>query len=348
LKADLQKVAADRGKPYAQKIAILVYWENDNTGAKDDTETMRTVLEGFGIKSIVQILQTTDTIPGLSLSIFIRETLLKYHSPNQNSLFVFYYAGHGTVINGELSFTSARKSVQWKIVHAGLFENLDDLERVDVLGILDCCFAGAATRQQISRTTQILAACGSDEAAKARSGRISFTQRLYRAVQHFKAQASTMTTADLFQEIQRLKPKAAPRAVLKTLGGTQPIRLDFEGAVSSATPSRIPIHARDIHEEHVLVKLTLHGERRHFPEAFTNAIRDLPRNMQVEVTDAYETDQSVFLIMGMSWGAWALWTMVADLDFIGVTIGPSLIHKGLVEVPEAGENLPFRGKGKAE
>lgn len=56
------KVAAARGNVYAHKIAILVYWENDSIGAKDNTETMRTVLKGLGIKSTVQILQTTDPI----------------------------------------------------------------------------------------------------------------------------------------------------------------------------------------------------------------------------------------------------------------------------------------------
>lgn len=49
-------------------------------------------------------------------------------------------------------------------------------------------------------------------------------------------------------------------------------------------------------------------ESRYFHGEFEekSAIRNLPANIQVEVKDAYETDQPVFLILGMSWEAWAL------------------------------------------
>lgn len=94
-------------------------------------------------------------------------------------------------------------------------------------------------------------------------------------------------------EIQRVKPRDAPRPVLTTLTGShQPIiTLAFQDATSSATPSRIPIRAlRHVNEKYVLVKLTLYGESHDFLEAFERAIRDLPANMQVEVrTHARQT-----------------------------------------------------------
>lgn len=37
----------------------------------------------------------------------------------------------------------------------------------------------------------------------------------------------------------------------------------------------------------------------------------------VEISGAYETNRSIFLIVGKSWEAWALWSMVRHLEFIG-------------------------------
>lgn len=71
--------------------------------------------------------------------------------------------------------------------------------------------------------------------------------------------------------------------------------------------------------------------------------------MKVEISDAYKTDQSIFLIIGMSWEAWALWSMVAHLEFIGIILGPSLMSRRLIEVPVANENSrPLYGKSGAE
>ncbi|KAJ5709102.1 hypothetical protein N7493_010436 [Penicillium malachiteum] len=40
LKQHLQEVADARGKAYVQQSALLVYWQTDNTNAKDDVTTM--------------------------------------------------------------------------------------------------------------------------------------------------------------------------------------------------------------------------------------------------------------------------------------------------------------------
>lgn len=93
---------------------------------------------------------------------------------------------------------------------------------------------------------------------------------------------------------------------------------------SSSSPSRIPRPNRKVRENNVLVKLTLQGHR-HDYDIFKKAIEDLPDIMKVEVTDAYETTQSIFILLNMSWESWAMWTMVADLEFVGITPGPSLL-----------------------
>ena len=141
--------------------------------------------------------------------------------------------------------------------------------------------------------------------------------------------------------------------LFETLSGTQPIKLVFNDHTPS---SHIPRPSSHVNEKHVLVKLTLHGHSQ-IPshsdvlESFKSTIQDLPPTMKVEISDAYETDQSIFLIIGMSWEAWALWTMVVHVDFVGVTLGPSLMPRRLVQVPGpvSDENRhPDHGKGKVE
>lgn len=354
LKAELKKVAAARGNVYAQKVAILVRWEDDNTGAEEDLMTMSKVMETFDIQWTKHVLETTDPIPGWTLGDKIRKMLLDCCHSKLHSLFVFYYAGHGIIEDNNLSFASFQKRVSWSNIRTQIAsnENADALRRVDVLGVLDCCYSGAATRAQTSRTFQVMAACGPDEVTNPRGQKFSFTMRFFRAVQQFKHQSS-VTTAALFQEIQRQKPRTAPNAVMVTLSGIQPITLVFK---DHGTPSRIPHLSPHVNEKHVLVKLTLHGHsqvpgHKAVLESFKTAIQDLPTNMKVEISDAYETDQSIFLVMRMSWEAWSLWTMVSHLDFIGVTLGPSLMSPRLIEVPVpvVGENRPpLPCKGKAE
>ncbi|KAJ5181122.1 hypothetical protein N7491_000677 [Penicillium cf. griseofulvum] len=325
LKADLEKVAASRGNVYARKVAILVHWENDTTGAEKDIITMGKVMEIFGIQYTDHILKAKDVTPSWNLSAKIRKIILDCYHSKLYSLFVFYYVGHGSIVDGKLHFIQGGKRASWSDICADFFNEQDAVRHVDVLGVIDCCYSGAATREPALKVTQVIAACGPNERTNPRGQQVSFTMRLFRAVQYFKGQSS-VSTAALFQEIQRQKPRNAPLAVFETLSGTQPIRLVFNDRPFSSGIPRPLLH---VNEKHVLVKLTLHGHSQiphsEVLESFKNVIQDLPPNMKVEISDAYETDQSIFLIIGMSWEAWALWTMVAHLDFVGVTLGPSLM-----------------------
>lgn len=49
------------------------------------------------------------------------------------------------------------------------------------------------------------------------------------------------------------------------------------------------------------------------------AIERLPPNMNVEVTEAHKTvGSNFFYLLQIPWEAWALWSMVANLDSFGV------------------------------
>ncbi|KAJ5138281.1 uncharacterized protein N7515_003129 [Penicillium bovifimosum] len=347
LKADLEKVAASPGNVYERKVALLVRWDNDTTGETKDIGTMTDTMKTFGIQCTNFLLQAKDEGQGSTLRHKISTMIAECRASKVHSLFVFYYVGHGAIAgDGSLYFVQGDNGISWTKIRGELvydvYEEKDraSMRRVDVLCVLDCCYSGAATRAGATagNVAQVLAACGPRETTQARDPSTSFTMRLFSAAHHFRqAGQATVSTAALFQRMQEERTPTTPHAVLETL-------------------------LRHVNEKRVLVKLTLHG-RSPMPghsdvfENFKQAIQNLPPNMKVEISDAYETDQSIFIILGMSWEAWALWTMVAHLDFVGVTFGLSLMRRRPVESsgPISDENHrpsapsePSHGKGKAE
>lgn len=80
---------------------------------------------------------------------------------DRRSLLLVHYAGHGTVVNGELMFTAGGhqyKAISWPdlvqcITNRKTMENNDPL---DVLFILDSCSSGMATRKPNATTERIV------------------------------------------------------------------------------------------------------------------------------------------------------------------------------------------------
>ncbi|KAJ5747512.1 uncharacterized protein N7511_009208 [Penicillium nucicola] len=341
LKKQLQRVANARPNSYARKLAILVHWEEDESNAKEDINTMEAIMKTFGIQSIVHTLRQKGPATIWNLLSRIQKMLGECHATDENCLFVFYYAGHGSIEEGSLHFApiegvSSQSSVEWSRVSATLSD--EHLTKIDVFTVLDCCFSGLATRSSSRRVCHIIAACGYNESTTARGWSISFTQRIFRAVQHLRSATHT-TTAELFAEIQRQKPKLAPNAVFKTLGGgAQPIKLLFSPAGSqslSSSPSRIPRLAAS---KNVLVKLTMKGDGHHAFSTFKEAITGLPDVLSVDVLDAYDTDHSFFVLLKMTWECLCYWSTVLDVELVGVIHGPSLVHRELAEIPTRGRN----------
>ena len=333
LESALKKVAAARSKFYSQKIAVLVRWDDDNTGAEDDLNTMESILKLVGVKCIRFSIESSAQLPVYGITDKVRETVRPCANSSLPSLFIFYYSGHGAVKDGMLRFTSNGKEVRW----SHIFSELHQAELMDHFVILDCCHAAAAIREPDAKSNiHIIAAVGEQEITPARAGIKSFTQRLFRAFQTLKKKES-FTTAEWFEQLQIEKPKFAPNAIFETFRGTGQISL----ILNNQTPSRLPRPISGVSRKHVLVKLTLEGQR-NAVESFSRAIRQLPPNMKVEIRDAFETDASVFFMLQMSWEGWVLWTRVVHLEFVGTTLGPSLISRAAIPpVLASEENMPL-------
>ncbi|KAJ5899435.1 hypothetical protein N7495_004179 [Penicillium taxi] len=235
-----------------------------------------------------------------------------------------------------LNLVSGKYSIPWITLQSQLFGDPNRSDN-DTLVILDCCYSGLATRSGASCAHQVLAACLPHEISKRRApNSVSFTQRIWRAACHFFYQ-KTLSTAQLYQQLMEDLPKAAPEPILKTFGGNRPITFVFTPKVKGkpgGLPTilvRLPTQTR---EKNVLAKLTLSGDTKVFPVMFQAAIRTLPPDMKVDIMDCFETDDSVFFILRMTFECLALWEMVVNLDKIGSIIGPSLMTKPKPHQPQ--------------
>jgi len=334
-------------------------WEADDTNAGSDISSMSALfMDEFGITSTVCKLGRYDRTPVWTVSSEIRSLLKKNHTPtaaDAKSLFIFYYAGHGMYdpSNGLVFYSGGVKHLPWDAVRRELFDGHPLLEHVDSLAILDCCYAGSA-RAASTRSMQILAAAGPSEEARSRFWGASFTVRLGAAVRSLRAQGMPIVTiAAIFAEIERQKPDpTTPTSQLTALGGSHPIALPFKKGMVMSPTSRIPIAPRsNVRDKHILVSLTIDGRHKDATKGFCDAIQKLPGHLKVTLVDAYETDASALVLARMSLEVWATLSHHFDFDFVGVIIGPSLVHgvdtvqpmhKARENIPPAPLEKPFR------
>ncbi|KAJ5735643.1 uncharacterized protein N7483_000768 [Penicillium malachiteum] len=238
-------------------------------------------------------------------------------------------------------------------MHSAWGSSDHEYKGVDMLAILDCCFGAKADNSSLPRTTHILAASNTISVGR-HTQQVSFTQRIHRAVCEMKAKGSFMTVPMIYEQILNLAVKDDPRPYLSIQTARSPIRFIFKPpreptsprdltspqeptSPRGGSPSRILSRASPRTKKGILVKLTLHEAKDSY-QAFAAAIKDLQPQMHAEVLDAFETDESFFCLLYMSWEAWCLWNVVCDLQEVGVTLEESLVHP--VELMERSVEAP--------
>jgi hypothetical protein len=160
---------------------VPIFWEDDDTGADKDAESLGTVFtDSFGIIATMCKIKAADKTPAWTLAERIQNLIAKFHDPKTpgHSPFIFAYIGHGDIDAGELFMSSAfGKSVRWATVQEALFGKSDSLSHIDALGFLDCCYAGGARRGGVKRAIQILAVADKHQTARSRVGGITFSRK---------------------------------------------------------------------------------------------------------------------------------------------------------------------------
>ncbi|KXG46854.1 uncharacterized protein PGRI_036000 [Penicillium griseofulvum] len=370
LKSALERAVKARGNTYSQITAFVCYWDDDNTRAAEDGETFSHMMADiFGVATQTYIMNHENPTPGWDLGDRLHQEVVSKHRIHRPTLFIFFYAGHGTINqNNQLSFTATKKkkSIPWRSIESELIYHPYTM---NTLCILDCCYSGTATVNN-PMTTHVLAACSSSASARSRVNGISFTQRLVQAMRKLSHSGKiSVSTDEIFDAVQNDTPRGCYMPGFWSHSGENPIVLPFHvtststppssgilssGRVSSsslgnALHSRPPSQLPSNHENHVLILLVLEGNPKLVVKDFEKVVENLPAKFKVKITDAYEANASVGIFLRMSWEAYARFSSSVELDAILPVIGPSLIRTNelrKVSVPAGRENIPFRDRSR--
>jgi hypothetical protein len=341
LKSKVQLAINARNECYVSVAALILYWEKDNTGAKEDADHLESTFQKF-----LNITATKVMIPNnhYDHDRFVQIEMGKMRDREfdpiapARCLFIMAYIGHGE--QGDAGGVSelrlcqdltGGKSVSWQELQRDIREPF-----IDFLGILDCCAAEfRPTRNTNPRSIQVLAACGPTEEARTRNSRITFTQRLCGELKReAQFKKSSITVDALFDNLRtNISPNTA-RPQLLTYGGVKPIvlnlRLGTDPSTSHIPRSRPPLQS--LHH-HLLAKLTLGGQGAGTVREFEQLILTLPAEYKVVLVDAYKTTDSVLILARMSWSTWARLSRVIDIKPIEDIIGNSLVSTSTGAVP---------------
>jgi hypothetical protein len=346
-----------RNDGYAVTTALIVYWEDDDTGAEMDAKYLeKTFKDLLGIVPTMWEIPNTLAVPNSTLKSKVANMLVQDHSTVHplDSLFIFAYIGHGNIEiiheKSQLVFASRKpgRYIRWNHVQSNIDEH-----HISTLAILDCCYSGfKGTLDAVAPAIQVFAACAGTEKARARgSNSATFTRRFCGELKFAQNHGeSFINTEEMFERLRLNTVLGSPNPRLQQNGGVKPILLNIKKQLPQprpSSPSRIPRpKPPKADAQHVVVKLTLMGPEAESIAAFQHAMLRLPEPFHVRLIDAFKTDRSSLVIMRMRWQTWARLSTVLELKPMGVITGESLLPETsaptLSEVRRVGENLPLR------
>ncbi|OXV11048.1 hypothetical protein Egran_01191 [Elaphomyces granulatus] len=323
LRDKLKAVVSKRGSIYQMISAIILTFEDDDSGAQEDAVTLENCFRDvFGITDITKLVfEGGDKTPAWTLMDVLRGAITRIG--DTKSLLIIAYIGHGSIdpVTDTLRLESGKANIQWKPLHDFFMMPNDLLATIDCLAIFDCCYAGAAVRSVSETTSKLIAACGKHETARnCRYNSISFTQRLCRAIRNLATEKAYMSSEEIIAEVQRQKPQGAPFALHVDIAGLNPLVLPVakrKSSLSKQEPLSKP--------QSVLVELSVSGgPNDEVFRGFQEVIRTLPPDFRITIVDAYESS-SVLFILRMSWKTFLRFENVIELHVIGVVTGTSLL-----------------------
>ncbi|KAK9368066.1 hypothetical protein V1509DRAFT_624162 [Lipomyces kononenkoae] len=323
--AKLLEAVEARGAIY-QSIQVLIFrFEDDATGADEDAYTFSGCMKDvFGIDDVEDFaIERTSKSPGFDVCKRIMTKLLSV-----KSLLIIAYIGHGIIDieSNKLQLISenGNQKMFWSDIHDSFLESTYDyIQNLDVLAVLDCCYAGSAIRAGGNRSVQLLAACDERSTVRSRTDGVSFVQRFRQAAYGLKNAGNLFVNIEsLFGELQRLKPPNAPDAVHKIIGNARPLVLPLKHR-SSGTPGQLMSSSN---ETSVLFKISLTGGPTDMVLSdFLQLIMTIPPEFKITVEDAFESNSVVFLCRA-SWETFARLRSTLDCVFVASVKGPSLVH----------------------
>lgn len=154
LHAALQDVVDSRRNIYSSAYAFHWRWADDNTFASEDEKRFRELVELMNVPApetyIIPETPKYSKIPGFDVQEKIADILARAAHDPGNSVIILHYSGHGReslLGRLELCSLSGKVIAVDHLLRDVLEERVISFnEQVDVVVILDCCYAFLASR----------------------------------------------------------------------------------------------------------------------------------------------------------------------------------------------------------
>ncbi|KAE8138040.1 hypothetical protein BDV38DRAFT_282349 [Aspergillus pseudotamarii] len=324
LKLCLETAMETRVRQYQKVIPFAVRWEADQTKAERDTKNFNMILRSLGFPSAIEyIIPAGDKVPGWGLRRKFMDMVGEGLTCDGRSLVMVHYAGHGRESpSGELLLCGpGNKNIQASFA---LFSSVDDkaqIDGVDVIFILDCCWSHLATRSvdNRERVTEVVAATSfQDPTANIPGSKVSLTARLSAAIA--KAVGQKHEHIEFAELVRDLRAEDTPKKpTYGLLAGTSSIRLKLPGSYAPfSLPGPATLRAYfSIHVHPSMGQIGL--------DSLAEWINRLPPYFIFEIDKIFETESQCWLV----YADWALYSKLAGLPgiaFICETKGVDVWH----------------------
>ncbi|KAJ5773099.1 hypothetical protein N7457_007995 [Penicillium paradoxum] len=287
------KSIESRGTAYTQRLAVIVWWQADSTGASNDAATLaNTLTDCLGITPVLLELQTNDEYPGWTLLENITNMIRENHSTTRSTLFFFAYIGQGaTNAHGDLVFSSMNNmSFRWNLLAETVFSSDSNLNEMDSFVLLDCCHGSMSpSRFQGPRAMQILAACEPGKIPKPRANGIKCAQRFCQLVHSRQNQGKRLVSVDeIAKEMVAKTSPRGPTPRFLSFGDTRPIVLPIQHGPVVGLAFSTPLSPRSHRKQtQGIAKLTVVGSDVQATDDLVATIEDITEDFQIKLMDEH-------------------------------------------------------------
>ncbi|KAI9373788.1 hypothetical protein BJX61DRAFT_501575 [Aspergillus egyptiacus] len=347
----LAAAVRQRSIRYTESYSLSLRWEADSTGAVDDARQFQAILGLLNLPAAQElVLAVADQSPGWTLEEALRKILNTAILTQGRALIIIHYAGHALTKAGEFCFAEGAGKQRIIAAHKFVFsevlpptyEESYASKNVDVLFILDCCYASTALRtaETSDRIIEFIAA--SDDGSPRANSRpaMTLTNKLFIEIRRRRQeQHQYVEIADVVQTLRTERNVQKRPAHSLSLGATS-ICLPFTG-LRTVDPSRIQPSLRAVFKVNIIDNMTKQDVER-----FIDWIRTLPDCAAISLEGVYETDSMCVILQG----AWAVWSKLSNMrgyTLITEARGPNLAAVNRAPPPPAPplkENVSFFGK----
>jgi hypothetical protein len=311
-----------------------------------DTTRFQALLSIFQFPTAQElIIQEDDRTPGWTVQSKFRDTLTAAIANRQGrALVIVHYAGHGLVdadgvfhlaekITGNRKLDFRLFLLSWALPTQYIMEGVDN---VDVLFILDCCFAHTVTRAPVvaPRIVEIIAATEDNTPRAYSPPANTFTSKLLSEISlRLRNGHKYVEFAEIIETLRsRAQARVKPCHALKM--GMASICLPFTG-VCPVDPTTIKPKVRAVFGVNIDQDISPEDLRR-----LTDWIRTVPENVSLSLEGVYSAD-STYLILTAAYSVFSKLAGVGGYILIKEVRGPNMRASVPPATPSGQENVPF-------